>query len=169
MYRDNSPYFLFFNQSCVTYSTKPISSIKITIFFSQIDFQIAHQEILRQQENRLREQLDAEKTAALRQIEEERVANERMYTEKMANLEMEKFRYKCSKEMLDQEKQALEQQMKMEPAFEYRPYQSNLSEEIRRIMERPSEECLHQTQLKVNKRTQTHHLQNNYSFLFSFR
>lgn len=99
----------------------------------------------------MREQLNAEKTVALRQIEEERIANERKYSEKMANLEMEKFRYKCSKEMLDQEKEALEQQMKMEPPFEYHPYQSNLTEEIRRIMERPSEECLHQIQLKVSE------------------
>lgn len=115
---------------------------------------MAHQEILRQQENRLREQLDIEKAAALTQIEEERAANERKYTQKMATLEMEKFQYKCSKEILDTEKKALEQQMKAEPAFEYRPYQSNLLEEIRRIMQHPSDECLHQTQLKVKEATQ---------------
>lgn len=115
---------------------------------------MAHQEILRQQENRLREQLDIEKAAALTLIEEERAANERKYKRKMATLEMEKFRYKCSKEILDTEKKALEQQMKPEPAFEYRPYQSNLLEEIQRIMQHPSDECLHQTQLKVKEATQ---------------
>lgn len=115
---------------------------------------MAHQEILRQQENRLREQLDIEKAAALTKIEEERAAYERKYTRKMATLEMEKFRYKCSKEILDTEKKALEQQMKSEPAFEYRPYQSNLLEEIKRIMQHPSDECLHQTQLKVKEATQ---------------
>lgn len=120
----------------------------------QVDYQLAHQEILRQQEIRLREQLDIEKAAALTQIEEERAANERKYTQKMATLEMEKFRYKCSKEILDTEKKALEQQMKPEPAFEYRPYQSNLLEEIKRIMQHPSDECLHQTQLKVKEATQ---------------
>lgn len=112
---------------------------------------MAHQEILRQQEQRLREQLAAEKAAAFEQIEEERMANEKRYSEKMATLEMEKFRYKCSKEILDTEKKAmLDAEIKTEPLPEYRPYQSNLLDEIRRIMQHPSEDCLHQTQLKVN-------------------
>lgn len=111
---------------------------------------------MRQQELRLRDQLDAEKNAAMRQIEDERAANERQYTEKMANLELEQFRYKCSKEMLETEKRVLEeqQQHKTEPRFEYKPYESNLLEEIKRIMAHPSEESLHQTQLKVKEATQ---------------
>lgn len=114
---------------------------------------MAHQEILRQQEKRLREQLAAEKAAAFEQIEEERIANEKRYREKMATLEMDRFRHKCSQEILDTEKRALlaEQQMKSEPPFEYRPYQSNLLDEIKRIIHHPSEDCLHQTQLKVFK------------------
>lgn len=112
--------------------------------------------MLRQQELRLRDQLDAEKTAALRQIEEERAVNERQYTEKMATLELEQFRYKCSKEMLETEKRVLEeqQQNKVEPRFEYKPYESKLLDEIKRIMAHPSEESLHQTQLKVKEATQ---------------
>lgn len=113
--------------------------------------------MLRQQELRLRDQLDAEKNAAMRLIEDERAANERQYTEKMANLELEQFRYKCSKEMLETEKRVLEeeqQQQKVEPRFEYKPYESKLLDEIKRIMAHPSEESLHQIQLKVKEATQ---------------
>lgn len=112
--------------------------------------------MLRQQELRLRDQLDAEKNAAMRLIEDERAANERQYTEKMANLELEQFRYKCSKEMLETEKRVLEeqQQHKVEPRFEYKPYESKLLDEIKRIMAHPSEESLHQIQLKVKEATQ---------------
>lgn len=126
------------------------------VFFPQIDFQLAHQEVLRQQELRLRDQLNAEKNAAMSLIEDERAANERQYTEKMANLELEQFRYKCSKEMLETEKRVLEEQQlqKVEPRFEYKPYESKLLDEIKRIMAHPSEESLHQIQLKVKEATQ---------------
>lgn len=111
---------------------------------------------MRQQELRLRDQLDAEKNAAMRLIEDERAANERRYTEKMANLELEQFRYKCSKEMLETEKRVLEEQkqLKPEPRFEHKPYESNLLDEIKRIMAHPSEESLHEIQLKVKEATQ---------------
>lgn len=98
----------------------------------------------------MREQLDAEKEAALCRIEEERAANERVYAEKMANLELEKFRYICSKEMLETEKKAMQDNQAIEPKFEYHPpHQSKLLDEIKRIMQHPSDECLHQTQLMV--------------------
>lgn len=136
-----SHYFWVSNPDC------PKKSKAITI-----DYQLAHQEILKQQERRLREQLDAEKELALRRIEDERAANERTYAEKMAHLEMEKFRYKCSKEMFETEKKALQQGQDVEPKFEYHPpHQSKLLDEIKRIMQHPSDECLHQTQLMVSQ------------------
>lgn len=111
---------------------------------------MAHQEILKQQEYRLRKELDVEKEAALQRIESEHAASERKFSEKLATLEMENFRYKCSKEMLETEKSVLERQY-VEPKFEYHPPEpSKLVDEIKRIMQHPSDESLHQTQLMVS-------------------
>lgn len=115
-----------------------------------VDYQTAHQEILREQEKRLRLELMAEQRAAIRQIEEERTKHELSYNEKVAQLELEQFRYKCSKEMIEAEKEVLARNHE-EEAFEYRPFESNLCEKIKRIMERPTEEGMHETQLMVNK------------------
>lgn len=122
-----------------------------------VDFQSAHQEILREQEKRLRRELDAEKQAAISRIEAERIDHERQYEERLASLELEKFKYKCRQELLETEKEAMLKQStdeEGEVAFEFTPFQSNLADEIRKIMERPSEECLHHIQLMVKEATQ---------------
>ncbi|XP_055540258.1 kinesin-like protein KIF14 [Wyeomyia smithii] len=122
-----------------------------------VDFQLAHQEILRQQETRLRRELDAEKQAAILRIESERIDHERQYEERLASLELEKFKIKCSKELLETEKEAMLKQSgdtDMDGSFVITPYKSNLAEEIRRIMERPSDESLHHIQLMVKEATQ---------------
>lgn len=114
-----------------------------------IDYQTAHQEILKEQEKRLRLELMAEKEAAIQKIEEDRAKHQLSYNEKVARLELEQFRYQCSKELIDAEKDALARNQMDDSIFEYRPIESNLSEKIRRIMEHPSEEGLHEIQLKV--------------------
>lgn len=114
-----------------------------------VDFQLAHQEILKEQEKRLRMELQAEKEAALLQIEEQRAKHERSYSEKVAKLELEQFKMKCNQELIETEKAILERNQQNESLFEYKPYESNLSDKIRQIMERPTEEGLHETQLKV--------------------
>lgn len=115
-----------------------------------VDYQTAHQEILRAQEKRLRLELMAEQQLAIRQIEEERTKNELNYNEKLAQLELEQFRYMCSKEMIDAEKEVLARNQMEESIFEYRPFESDLCDRIKRIMERPTEEGMHETQLMVN-------------------
>lgn len=115
-----------------------------------VDYHTAHQEILQEQEKRLRLELLAEKKAAIQEIEEERAKNELSYNEKLARLELEQFKYKCSQELIDVEKEILARNQIDESVFEYRPLESNLTEKIRRIMEHPTEEGLHETQLKVN-------------------
>ncbi|XP_062548510.1 kinesin-like protein KIF14 [Armigeres subalbatus] len=122
-----------------------------------VDFQSAHQEILREQENRLRRELDAEKQAAISRIEAERIDHERQYEERLASLELEKFKYKCRQELLETEKEAMLKQSTDEEGdttLQFIPFQSNLADEIRKIMERPSEESLHQIQLMVKEATQ---------------
>ncbi|XP_035915902.1 kinesin-like protein KIF14 [Anopheles stephensi] len=135
-----------------------------------VDFQLAHQEILHEQENRLRRELDAEKQAAIARIEAERMAHEQEYEERLACLELEKFKYKCRKELLETEQEALLQSTgkrdKSDGAKE-RPslvrdsldcaattVQSNLAEEIRRIMEHTSEESLAHIQMMVKEASQ---------------
>lgn len=118
-----------------------------------VDFQLAHQEILQKQEQQLRRELDEEKRAALSQIELERAANEQNYKERMEMLELEQFKFKCYKELLETEKQALNE--KSEEHFVYTPsYKSTLLDDINRIMQNPSEESLHKTQLMVKEATQ---------------
>ncbi|XP_001660806.2 kinesin-like protein KIF14 [Aedes aegypti] len=122
-----------------------------------VDFQSAHQEILREQEKRLRRELDAEKQAAISRIEAERIDHERQYEERLASLELEKFKYKCRQELLETEKEAMLKHSTDEEGdstLVFTPFQSNLADEIRKIMERPSEESLHQIQLMVKEATQ---------------
>lgn len=133
-----SHYFRISNPDCSRRSQNTVA-----------DYETAHQEILREQEKRLRLELMAEKQAALQEIEEERAKNELSYNEKVARLELEQFRYKCSQELVDMEKAVLAQNRLNESVFEYKPYESNLMEKIRRIMEHPTDEGLHETQLKV--------------------
>lgn len=116
-----------------------------------VDYQTAHQEVLREQEKRLRLELLAEKRAAFERIEEERTKNELNYNEKVAQLELEQFKYKCSQELMDIEKEIMARDQKNESVYEYKPFESNLLEQIRRTMEHPSEESLHETLLKVGK------------------
>lgn len=82
-------------------------------------------------------------------MEEDRVKHQISFNEKVAKLELEKFRYQCSKELVEAEKAALARNRLEESLFEYQPFESNLGEKIRQIMERPSEEGLHEIQLKV--------------------
>ncbi|XP_055916021.1 kinesin-like protein KIF14 [Eupeodes corollae] len=118
-----------------------------------VDFQLAHQEILHKQEQQLRRELDEEKRVALSQIEMERAANERNYKERMEMLELEQFKFKCNKELLETEKKALKEET--EDQFVYTPsYKSTLLDDINRIMQHPSEESLHKTQLMVKEATQ---------------
>lgn len=115
-----------------------------------VDYQTAHQEILRAQEKRLRQELMAEQQQAIRQIEEERTKHELNYNEKVAQLELEQFRYKCSKELIDAEKEVLARNNEAEAEYVYRPFESDLCEKIKRMMERPTEEGMHENQLMVN-------------------
>uniref|UniRef100_A0A182SG31 Kinesin motor domain-containing protein n=1 Tax=Anopheles maculatus TaxID=74869 RepID=A0A182SG31_9DIPT len=135
-----------------------------------VDFQLAHQEILHEQENRLRRELDAEKQAAIARIEAERMAHEQEYEERLACLELEKFKYKCRKELLETEQEALlqstgkrdkpdgtkERPSLVRDSLECTPStaQSNLAEEIRRIMEHTSEESLAHIQMMVKEASQ---------------
>lgn len=119
-----------------------------------VDYQLAHQEILQEQEKCLREELQAEKQTVLSQIEAERIANEQEYEEKLASLELEKFKYKCSKELLETEKAVLLDKENVQENFQYTPFQSTLLDDIKRILEHPTEESLHQTQMKVKEATQ---------------
>lgn len=111
-----------------------------------VDFQLAHQEILQKQEEQLRKQLDEEKQAALNQIEIERVKNERNFKENMEILELEKFKYKCSKEIFESEMKVIEESDKK---FEYTPHKSTILDDLKRIMTQVSEESLHKVQLMV--------------------
>ncbi|KFB39491.1 AGAP008035-PA-like protein [Anopheles sinensis] len=135
-----------------------------------VDFQLAHQEILREQENRLRQELDAEKQATLARIEAERMAQEQDYEERLASLELEKFRYKYRKELLETEQEALLQSTgkrdklnspKGDRSIEQDSFEgcepsaeSNLADEIRRIMEHTSDESLAHIQMMVKEASQ---------------
>lgn len=114
-----------------------------------MDYELAHKEILQKQEEELRRELEEEKQAALGQIELERLENERNYHEQVELLELEKFKYNCSKELLETEKKALADKTGNEEPFQYTPYKSTLVDDIKRIMQHPTEESLHKTQLKV--------------------
>ncbi|XP_052868774.1 kinesin-like protein KIF14 [Anopheles cruzii] len=136
-----------------------------------VDFQLAHQEILCEQENRLRRELDAEKQAAIACIEAERMAHDQEYEQRLATLELEKFKYKCHKEMLESEQEALillqsgrvardstdggagrqSDVGELLDGGELAFSDSNLAEEIRRIMEHTSEESLAQIQMLVKE------------------
>ncbi|XP_053677223.1 kinesin-like protein KIF14 [Anopheles nili] len=156
-----SHYFRISNPLCPNKSTQVM-----------VDFQLAHQEILHEQESRLRRELDAEKQAAIAQIEAERMAHEQEYEERLASLELEKFKYKCHKELLEVEQKALLQSTtgKKDNQNGGEPdrrsgcrdsldcvslsVESNLAEEIRRIMEHTSEESLAQIQMMVKEASQ---------------
>lgn len=116
-----------------------------------VDFQTAHQEILREQEARLREKLDAEKYAALQEIKNEHMRNESNYLDKMAKLKREKYRFQCSKKMLESEKKAIENQLEVQrDSLDYQPYQSKLLDEIPKIFQHSSEQFLHRTKMMVS-------------------
>lgn len=133
-----SHYFRISNPNC---PNRSITSV--------VDYQSAHQEVLKEQEKRLRQELMVEKQAAIQQIEEQRTRNELSYNEKVAKLELEQFHFKCTQEMINAEKELLARNQLDESHFEYKPFESNLMDQIRRIMEHPTEEGLHETQLKV--------------------
>uniref|UniRef100_A0A182TD46 Kinesin motor domain-containing protein n=1 Tax=Anopheles melas TaxID=34690 RepID=A0A182TD46_9DIPT len=156
-----SHYFRISNPLCPNKSNTQI----------MVDFQLAHQEILQEQENRLRRELDVEKKAAIARIEAERMAHEQEYEERLASLELEKFKYKCHKELLETEKEALLQSAskqnskcdgrKARPSdvrdsLDLTPSaaESNLADEIRRIMEHTSEESLAHIQMMVKEASQ---------------
>lgn len=122
-----------------------------------VDYQTAHQEILQEQEKRLRQQLLSEQQAAFRRIDEERLKNELNYNEKVAQLELQQFRYECSKELIDAEKNAMERNQLNESVFKYRPIESDLCDYIKRLMERPTKEGMHENQLMVSMASQLKH------------
>uniref|UniRef100_A0A4Y0BGG1 Kinesin motor domain-containing protein n=1 Tax=Anopheles funestus TaxID=62324 RepID=A0A4Y0BGG1_ANOFN len=156
-----SHYFRVSNPLCPNKSTQIM-----------VDFQLAHQEILHEQENRLRRELDVEKQAAIARIEAERMAHEQEYEERLASLELEKFKYKCRKELLETEQAALLQSTKQSKrqksdGTKERPSdvrdsidcvpsaaESNLADKIRQIMEHTSEESLAHIQMMVKEASQ---------------
>lgn len=121
-----------------------------------VDFHMAHQEILHKQEEKLRRELELEKNAALSRIEQERMENERNYKESMQQLELEHLKFKCNREILETERKALEKEAEnakneFSEALTYTPsFKSKLLEDIAKIMQTPSEESLHKTQLMVS-------------------
>lgn len=133
-----SHYFRISNPEC------PKRSLSMAV-----DYQTAHQEVLKEQEKRLRQELMAETQAAFQQIEDQKARNELSFKEKVAKLELEQFRVKCTQELVNAEKDAMARNQMDESMFEYKPFQSDLMERIRRIMEHPTDEGLHETQLKV--------------------
>lgn len=125
---------------------------------SAVDFQWAHQEILAQQERKLREELEMEKHMALQQIRAHQKQAEEQFEERLQSLELEKHRIKCSKEMLENEV-AIYKRQSCKDGDELRgvyksTYQSTLLEDIQRMLARPTRESLHQIQLKVKEATQ---------------
>ncbi|XP_017854582.1 kinesin-like protein KIF14 [Drosophila busckii] len=121
-----------------------------------VDFQLAHQEILQKQEQKLRSELEDEKRAALSLIEQQRVQHARDFEERLQCLELEQFKFKCNSEMLETERQALAQQQQPQQTSNVSTpaHKSTLLEDIQRIMLNPSEESLHKTQLMVKEATQ---------------
>ncbi|EDV99071.1 kinesin-like protein KIF14 [Drosophila grimshawi] len=126
-----------------------------------VDFQLAHQEIMQKQEQQLRNELEAEKRAALTRIELEREQHARDFEERLQCLELEQFKYKCNSEMLETERQALAELQQQEASSSSRCHsattpaqKSTLVEDIQRIMLNPSEASLHKTQLMVKEATQ---------------
>lgn len=126
-----------------------------------VDFQWAHQEILAQQERRLREELETEKQMALQQIRAHQQAAQEEFEERLQSLEIEKFQMKCSKELLENEVAIYKRHTRSQEEAEllqggpYKSaYQSTLLEDIQRMMARPTRESLHQIQLKVKEATQ---------------
>lgn len=118
-----------------------------------VDYQTAHQEIIRQQEKRLRQELNEEKQAALSEIEAERKANEKIYTEKMERLKLEQFKYNFSKELFETEQKALLESEKKSD-YEYKPFQSTILDDIDKILRNHSKESLHTVRLMVREATQ---------------
>lgn len=116
-----------------------------------VDFQSAHHEILQKQEQKLRQELDEEKRLAFSQLEIERTENERNFKEKMDMLELEELKFKCNKEILETEQKVFEEKTTLtNTQVMFTPIQkSTLLEDINRIMQEPSEESLHKTQLMV--------------------
>ncbi|XP_054742145.1 kinesin-like protein KIF14 [Anastrepha obliqua] len=125
-----------------------------------VDFQMAHDEILHKQEEKLRRELEEEKRAALLRIEVERAENERNFNERMQKLELEQLTYKCNKEILETERKAFQEEAqnnanKTTTEALYTPtFKSNLLDDINNIMQNPSEKGLHKTQLLVKEATQ---------------
>ncbi|XP_017494367.1 PREDICTED: kinesin-like protein KIF14 isoform X2 [Rhagoletis zephyria] len=125
-----------------------------------VDFQMAHEEILYKQEEKLRCELEEEKRAALSRIELERAENERNFKERMQKLEFEQLTYKCNKEILETERKAFHEEAEISKDknaidASYTPtFKSNLLDDINNIMQHPSEKSLHNTQLMVKEATQ---------------
>lgn len=135
-----SHYFRISNPTCPNRSKTPV-----------VDYHLAHQEILKEQEKRLRNELNAEKEAAILQIEEERNKNEGLFKERIFKLEMETSKYNFMKELMDSEKEAMNRPPTLDDDFQYRPPQSNLSEQIEQWH---PEQSLHETQIRVKEATQ---------------
>lgn len=116
---------------------------------------MAHEEILHKQEEKLRNELEEEKRAALSRIEFERAENERNFNERMQKLELEQLKYKCNREILETERKAFQEEAqnntdKTPVITPYTPtFKSNFLDDINNIMQNPSDKSLHKTQLMV--------------------
>uniref|UniRef100_A0A1B0D7P7 Uncharacterized protein n=1 Tax=Phlebotomus papatasi TaxID=29031 RepID=A0A1B0D7P7_PHLPP len=108
------------------------------------DFHQAHQEIQETQERRLREEVNAVKRSAEKEMQEE-----------LDTLQREVERLKSRKEFVEAELEILKVYTEM-PEEEVIPsrYKSNLLDDLQNIMTRPSEDSLHKIQLHVKEATQ---------------
>lgn len=146
-----SHYFRVANLNCEKRQERPVTGDNVPV-----DFQWAHQEIMAQQERKLREELETEKQVALQQIRAHQKAAEVEFEERLQSLEMEKFQIKSAKELLESEVAIYKRQNKrdgdelMSNGVYKSSYQSTLLEDIQRMMARPTKESLHQIQMKVS-------------------
>lgn len=104
----------------------------------------------------MRAELEIEKQAAFAEIETERAVNEKLYTEKLERLELEKFKYKCSKELFETEKNAVHgtMQSRKNIATDFIPFQSTVLDDIEKILRSSSKCSLHSIQMMVKEATQ---------------
>lgn len=129
-----------------------MTSIFYYPFFQLADFYQAYQEILEKQEEKLRLELEEEKRIALSRIETDRIEHERDVKERMDKIELEQLMLKCNKEILESEKQIIDEKRKnLNLALNKKEnnHESRLLDEINSIMKQPTKGSLHKVQLMV--------------------
>jgi len=134
-----------------------------------IDYQLAHQEILAEQETLLRKEFNDEKEIELKKIENERIKNELSIKKQWAKLELEKFKYNYSNEILEIEKKNFENQQQINDVNQYKSIdKSKIFENLKKLMEHPTKESLHETKMLVKEATQRcNDLNINIKFLYT--